>query len=96
MSDLSLVALCASLILVMLGATLKTALPVSLALYGGGVTGFVLSLAIPMRAPVSDGLADMLGIAALIALLLVTGWAVFRTDRSGCSRSQDEKSASRG
>lgn len=77
MQDASVALIAFAFTCIALGSTLRAPLKARAGIFVAGAVMVLLSLTVPVRLPVSRGLADALDIAALLVLAAATLWALF-------------------
>lgn len=81
MQDASVALLAFAFTLIALASAARPGLKARLAVFAAGAALVILSLAVPIRIPVSRGLGDALDIVALAVLALATAWALLSRRR---------------
>jgi hypothetical protein len=82
MQDASAALIAFAFTCIAVGLSLRAPLKVRLAIFAAGAGLVLLSLTVPIRLPVSEGLGDALDIFALAVLALATAWALFARQKA--------------
>jgi hypothetical protein len=77
MQDASVALIAIAFTFIALASALRAPIEVRLAIFAAGAALVLLSLAVPIRMPVSRGVGDALDVIALVVLALATCWALF-------------------